>query len=231
MSKTPPPPPNFPWYSIYTAAVDAAYLTLIILRHAELVTVAAAATRAVVEAERLREVLRFEEIEVDDDDDDGDDVSTASGGSVEQSSPFLDHLNSGGSRVFGVDSLRPKQIEGVDRIIFDPSSGGRLIIVDRTGGGKSLILAMTAICVGGITLVLVPLLALTANQLARLNKAIQKYGVVSADHMDEISGKDLREKIIPMMDSMRYDSSSTRMFLCSPQYLAESIMCTPSFYN
>ena len=179
----------------------------------ELVTAAAVAACAVLAAERQREVLFFEEVEMDEDDD----TSTASDVSVDLSSPFVDHVNSGASRVFGVESLRPKQIEGVDRIIFDPSSGGRLIIVDRTGGGKSLILAMTAICIGGISLVLVPLLALTANQLARLSKAIQKYGVVSAHHMDEISAKDLREQIIPMMDTMRYDSSSTRLLLCLPQ--------------
>jgi superfamily II DNA/RNA helicase len=218
----PPHPPNFPWYAIYTEAVDAVYLTLIILRHAELVTAAAVAARAVLAAERQRQVLCFDLVEMDEDDDNN---STASDVSVDLSSPFIDHLNSGASRVFAVESLRPKQVEGVERIIFDPSSGGRLIIVDRTGGGKSLILAMTAICIGGITLVLVPLLALTANQLARLSKAIQKYGVVSAFHMDEISRKDLNDKIIPMMDTMRYDSSSTRLLLCSPQYLAD----TPAF--
>ena len=43
------------------------------------------------------------------------------------------------------------------------------MVADRTGGGKSLILSMTAICVAGVTLAVVPLLALTANQLARLN--------------------------------------------------------------
>ena len=53
----PPPPPNFPWYAIYTEAVDAVYLTLIILRHAELVTAAAVAARAVLAAERQRQVL------------------------------------------------------------------------------------------------------------------------------------------------------------------------------
>ena len=46
---------------------------------------------------------------------------------------------------------------------------------------------MTATSVGGITLVIVPLLALTANKLAQLNKAIQKFGAVGAYHMDDSS--------------------------------------------
>ena len=58
MSKPAPPhPPTFPWYAIYTESVDAVYLTLIILRHAELVTAAAVAARAVLAAERQRQVL------------------------------------------------------------------------------------------------------------------------------------------------------------------------------
>lgn len=65
-------------------------------------------------------------------------------------------------------SLCPKQVDGISGIIFDPSSKGRFLVVDQTWG-ESLILAMTAICIGGISLVIVPLLALTANQLARLH--------------------------------------------------------------
>ena len=66
------------------------------------------------------------------------------------------------------------------------------MVVDLTGGGKSLILSMTAISVGEITLLVIPLLALTANQLARLNNAIQKYGAITAVHLDEMLGDDLR---------------------------------------
>ena len=74
-----------------------------------------------------------------------------------------------------------------------------------TGGGKSLILAMPAICIGGITLVVLgPLLTLTEDQLARLGKAIQKYGVVSAHRFNEISPKDLRDK----MHRFVFDSSA-----------------------
>ena len=63
---------------------------------------------------------------------------------------------------------------------------------------------MTAICVAGITLVIVPLLALTANQLARIRKTVQKYGTIDAHHIDEASMSDLMDKIIPRMDVMPY---------------------------
>ena len=83
-------------------------------------------------------------------------------------------------------------------------------------------LAMTAILVGGVTIVIVPLLALTANQLTRLNAAVQRYGAVSAVHLDETSIEDPKEKIIPKMDALSRDSLSTLIFLSLPQYLART---------
>ena len=94
--------------------------------------------------------------------------------------------------------------------------------MDRTGGGKSLVLAMTVIVVRGVTIVVVPLLALTADQLARLNAAVQRYGAVSAIHLNETSSEDLNKKLIPKMDALPYDSSSTLLFLCLPQYLTRT---------
>ena len=69
-------------------------------------------------------------------------------------------------------SLRPRQDEAITRIAFDPQSGGKLIVVDRTGGGKSLVLVMAVIVVGGVTIVIIPLLALTADELTRLNAEV-----------------------------------------------------------
>ena len=103
-------------------------------------------------------------------DDDNDSVS--SDGTVNSSAPIADHLNNGAGRVFRMPSLRPRQDEAITRIAFDPRSGGKLVVVDQTGGGKSLVLAMTAIVVGCVTIVVVPLLALTADQLVRLNAAV-----------------------------------------------------------
>ena len=58
------------------------------------------------------------------------------------------------------------------------------------GRGETLLLLMTAISVGAITLVIVPLLALTANQLARVKKAVQTSMVVTANHLDDCSSKE-----------------------------------------
>ena len=57
----------------------------------------------------------------------------------------------------------------------------KLLLVERTGGGKSLVLALTAAFVGGVVsgvvVVIVLLPVLTAEQLARINRAVQWPGV------------------------------------------------------
>jgi len=92
-------------------------------------------------------------------------------------------------------------------------------------GGKNSILYMTAICIGGIMLVIIPLLALTTNQLLRLQRAAQEYGygALSAYHLDDISKLDLNKTILPNINTFKYESSTLMFLLCLPQFLADSI--------
>ena len=80
---------------------------------------------------------------------------------------------------------------------------------------------MTAISVEMISLVIIPLFSFTINQLSRIEKAAQRYGTITAHHLDDTSSMDLEQKIIPRMDTFSYHSSSLMLLLCSPQYLAE----------
>jgi len=94
----------------------------------------------------------------------GDDADSLSDrDSVAFDTSFSEHITSGAHRLFRIPSLRPKQKMVGNKIIFDPTCGGRLIVVERTGGGKSLMLYMTAVSVAGVTLVILPLLSLTTN--------------------------------------------------------------------
>ena len=106
---------------------------------------------------------------------------------------------------------------------MDESSGGRVFVTTRTGGGKSLMLYMTAAAVGGITLCIIPLLSLTANQLEQITTAVQRWGAFYAVHLEDTGRHDVKEKVIPEMNSFPYDSSSSMIILCSPQYIAENL--------
>ena len=89
--------------------------------------------------------------------------------------------------------------------------------------GESLTLYLTAVSVGGITLVIIPLLSLTANQLERIKTAMQEHGAVVATHLDDAGKNDVKENVIPKMDAFPCDVSTTFMILCSPQYIAENV--------
>jgi superfamily II DNA helicase RecQ len=93
------------------------------------------------------------------------------------------HLSACAYRVFGVNSLHPRQVENTTKITFGEDFRGRLLVGERTGGGKSLILQPVEICLGAIMLVIVPLLSLAANQLALLAMASQACRLVKANHL------------------------------------------------
>ena len=127
------------------------------------------------------------------------------------------------SHVWQKNELRPNQVEAVHKLVYDGESQGKLLVVDRTGAGKSLILQLSAVCVGGIIYVCIPLLALTANQIAKIKLALQTQGRVRCYHLDETNPKSVREKLIPRMDAFDPDSSTTMFVLSSPQYLADNV--------
>ena len=77
--------------------------------------------------------------------------------------------------------------------------------------------------VNGIILVIIPLLALTnADQMANIMNALQIDGLIEAHNLDGTSRSALRDIIIPRMDEIQYDTSSTMFLLSSPQYFVDN---------
>ena len=101
-----PFPFAIPWYAICTEAVDALWLSSVILAHAAGIIEAVRALEEVRRAEDPPELLRFE---VDDAPATADGADACDYESVDSSAPLSDLLASGARRVFGVSSLRPRQ--------------------------------------------------------------------------------------------------------------------------
>ena len=213
-------PLNLPWYSIYGAAVSAAWLAAIVRRHAQLVAASARAADLLRDAERRRNAQRFVTIDLTGDDDHGDDGGFEDEDSVSSDAEYVDQLENAARRVFGLQSLRPKQREAVEAILCGDDSDGKLLVVDRTGGGKSLILQLTAVAVARVTVVIVPLLSLTANQTASVSRASSKRMAITAIHLDETSWEDVEGKVLPKIEAIPKETTSSLFLLCSPQYLA-----------
>lgn len=83
---------------------------------------------------------------------------------------------------FGFNGFRPGQRESVEALL----AGGSLLCIQPTGYGKSLLYQLPAALLGGITLVVSPLLALMRDQLAHLNDRFGlPAGSINSDQSDE----------------------------------------------
>jgi len=69
--------------------------------------------------------------------------------------------------VFGFDSFRPGPEEVVDTLL----AGRNILTVMPTGSGKSLCFQIPSLVTGGLTIVVSPLVALMADQVAALTLA------------------------------------------------------------
>jgi len=83
---------------------------------------------------------------------------------------------------FGFTDFRPGQRESVEALL----GGGSLLCIQPTGYGKSLLYQLPAALLGGITLVVSPLLALMRDQLGHLNDRFGlPAGSINSDQSEE----------------------------------------------
>jgi superfamily II DNA helicase RecQ len=85
--------------------------------------------------------------------------------------------------VWGISSPREFQVEAVARLIFEPKTC--LFLIQKTGEGKSAVVLASATLLRGITLVVVPLLGLGCDQVAKAHHRRYK---VEAYHLDKNRG-------------------------------------------
>jgi ATP-dependent DNA helicase RecQ len=78
---------------------------------------------------------------------------------------------------FGHESLLPGQADAVGALL----AGRDVLLVSPTGSGKSLTYQLAGVLLDGLTLVVSPLLALQADQLAHLEEAGQVAGRISSE--------------------------------------------------
>ena len=84
--------------------------------------------------------------------------------------------------VFGFEHFRPGQREIVDAVI----AGREVLAIMPTGGGKSLCYQLPALALGGLTVVVSPLIALMRDQVAALREAgVAAGALTSANTVEE----------------------------------------------
>ena len=79
--------------------------------------------------------------------------------------------------VYGYDAFRGRQAEIVDHVI----AGNNAFVLMPTGGGKSLCYQIPALCRPGLGLIVSPLIALMADQVAALRQAGVRAAALNSD--------------------------------------------------
>lgn len=86
------------------------------------------------------------------------------------------------NQMFGFKSFRPGQLEAITTLL----TKGRVLCIQPTGHGKSLLYQLPACLLGGLTLVISPLLALMRDQIDHLNKRFKiPAAAINSDQSDE----------------------------------------------
>ncbi|PFH32499.1 ATP-dependent DNA helicase, RecQ family protein [Besnoitia besnoiti] len=124
--------------------------------------------------------------------------------------PFSVKIDRINKEVFGHEDFRGLQLGAVNAIM----SGRDCFLVMPTGGGKSLCFQLPAYALGGLTLVISPLLALMGDQL----RSLKKLGVEAAKIDGEISKSDL----LAVYDELSQPTFSLRILMVTPEFLARS---------
>ena len=132
---------------------------------------------------------------------DEDDHATAVGdkacsSALDNDAPFAHIVCCALSLVWGTPILRPHQVAAYQKIIFDRRCGGKLLLVVRTGAGKTHVAGLTATMVGGIAVILVPLLPLTLDILEGLRRSSDLHGSVEAHYIDDLSAAAVRGTLV-----------------------------------
>ena len=106
------------------------------------------------------------------------------------------------------------------RVRFD----GDIFIIIQKDCTFGRVVRMVGTLLGGITLIIIPFLSLMADTTTKMKGASQAYGSVEAHNLDEISpdSRKIAEEIIPRINEIGEDSSSTMFIILSPQFLVNN---------
>ena len=126
--------------------------------------------------------------------------------------------------VFGVEKLRAEQKVALLRCVDPQFNDSKLLLVTRTGSGKSHVTRTLGVMMNGITIIFVPLLSLSADQMKKMEEAKQCFGSVETHHCDEIPTDDggiALQAIVNRIKELDDTTTSTIFLFASPQFLCK----------
>ena len=107
--------------------------------------------------------------------------------------------------IFQLDELRNLQPQAVRNALHSKSQ----MIVMATGGGKSLCYQLPACILGGVTIVISPLLALMKDQTEELNKKGIPAACINSSQT-ETQNKAILQRLVPSLYSLIFDDDKQK---------------------
>ena len=94
----------------------------------------------------------------------------------------------------------------------------------RTGYGKTHFVRVLGCLLGGVVVIIVPLLSLSADQIKKMLGANNDHGSVEAHHLDECSDSKVKGEIIPRIKEIaeKEETTPTMFLFVSPQFLTSN---------
>lgn len=99
------------------------------------------------------------------------------------------HITDCSRELWGVPTLRPRQLETIVSLL-DPRTDDHAVYVDGTGAGKSHAMHVLGGMLGGVSLIFIPLLNLSADVMAKFQTDNTDVGDVNVSHLDELRDLD-----------------------------------------
>ena len=136
---------------------------------------------------------------------------------------LLDSIEFVSREVFQTEELRTLQRWAIQLCINPSIVDSKLLFITRTGYGKSHVMRTLGVLAGGVVIIFVPLLSLSADQMNKMKEASQKYGTVETHHLDELpddGGKKLA-RIVNRIEELQETTTSTIFLFTSPQFICK----------
>ena len=146
------------------------------------------------------------------------DVNAPAAKMLPPASSLAKHAENCSRLVWGIDGLRGAKLETLLGI-FDPVNDKKRLCVQPTALGKTHIVRVMGTMLGGFHLIIHPILAFSADQVAAFMECDESYRTIEVHNFDEMS-REQRGKFICHVRNLDKNSPTTIYEMGSPQLLA-----------
>ena len=131
-----------------------------------------------------------------------------------------EHIRAASAGTWDVPDLRPLQRDAI-RLVVRPDRPNQVLLVAVTSAGKTHVLRVVGHILGGIGIIFIPLLTLSADVMAKFTAGDERWGSIEVQHLDELWLNDKRKyrDVLERLGNVERTTTSAVFVFLSPQFL------------